>query len=105
MLVLAMEFSRCAQRAMRTPDIKEQTDEWVRMGTGERPIGPYGSIGVASEGGIAPGCPMGRIRGSLPQNGIVMPTVEPRAHRPHGRDIRNDVRSARGGMEATANSQ
>jgi hypothetical protein len=39
MLVLAMEFSRCAQRAMRTPNIKEQTDEWVRMGTGERPIG------------------------------------------------------------------
>ena len=29
MLVLAMEFSRCAQRAHRTSDINEQTDERV----------------------------------------------------------------------------
>jgi hypothetical protein len=40
MLVLAMEFSRCAQRADRTTDIKEQTDEWVRRSTGDRPARP-----------------------------------------------------------------
>jgi hypothetical protein len=40
MLVLAMEFSRGAQRVDRTPIIKEQTDEGARMHTGERPVEP-----------------------------------------------------------------
>jgi hypothetical protein len=54
MLVLAMEFSRCAQRAMRTPHIKEQTDEWVRMGTGERPIGPSMARSASRRRAVSP---------------------------------------------------
>ena len=57
MLVLAMEFSRCAQRPHRATDIKVQTDEWVRYGRASgRSSVEMRTIGVASEGGIAPGC-------------------------------------------------
>ena len=89
MLVLAMEFSRGAQRGLRATDIKEQTDERAQRA---RASGRHGAQrgGPASRRrvGIAPGCSMSRDRGSLPQNGIVMPTAIHRAHRPHGRDIR-----------------
>ena len=103
MLVLAMEFSRCAQRPHQA-DIRQRTDR--RTGViraGERPLIPQmGMIGVASEGGIASGLPKRvRDRGSLPQNGIVMPTDNSRAHRPHGRDIRRcAVRQGRGGGDS-----
>jgi len=106
MLVLAMEFSRGAQRAHRATGIKEQTDAGVRQARARgrqttRSDGPASRRRV----GIAPGCSKSRYQRSLPQNGIVMPAAIPRAHRPHGRDIEIDVRSARGGVEVTANSQ
>ena len=85
MLVLAMEFSRCALRAGRTSDIYNRPmNGWI--GAGERHL-PDDPDGVASEGGIASGLPKGRVRGSLPQNGIVMPRCHTQARRPHGRDI------------------
>ena len=89
MLVLAMEFSRGAQRAHRTTAIKEQTDDRVHLRTGERPT-TFREEASASRrrDGIAPGCSKSRNRGSLPQNGIVMPDVNRSAHRPHERDIR-----------------
>ena len=88
MLVLAMEFSRGAQRVHRTTAIKEQTDDRVHLRTGERPT-TFRKEASASRrrDGIAPGCSSSRIRGSLPQNGIVMPAAIHRAHRPDGRDI------------------
>jgi hypothetical protein len=103
MLVLAMEFSRCAQRAMRTPDIKEQTDGWVRMGTGERPIRAIdGSVGVASEGGIAPGCPIGqdpRVAPSKRNSDARHRTQSPQARRT-GHQRRCAVRQGRGGGDS-----
>ncbi len=90
MLVLAMEFSRDAQRAHRAAVIKEQTDERVRCGRARgRQATPTG-VGRRRVGGLelAPGCSKSRDRGSLPQNGIVMPVATTRAHRPHERDIR-----------------
>ena len=81
----------------------QRTDRWRGANAHGREAGRAinGSASVASEGGIAPGCPMDRHRGSLPQNGIVMPTVEPRAHRPHERDIRRcAVRQGQGGGDS-----
>jgi hypothetical protein len=51
MLVLAMEFSRCAQRALRTVNTKEQTGVGVQSGraSGRRPHTRWGG-GIASEG-------------------------------------------------------
>ncbi len=58
------------------------------MGAVERQPGPESPNCIASEGGIASGLPVtGRFRGSLPQNGIVMPAAGARARKPHGRDI------------------
>ena len=69
--------------------IKEQTDEraWCARASGRGHATGAGRHRVGGIG-IATGCPMSRDRGSLPQNGIVMPTAIHRAHRPHGRDIR-----------------
>ena len=55
MLVLAMEFSRCAQRAHGTAVIKKQTDEGVRWtrASGRQHLGEV--AGIASEGRNRPG--------------------------------------------------
>ncbi len=69
--------------------------------TGERPATTRGRAGIALEGGFTPGCLYGRVRGSLPQNGIVMPTATTRAHVPHGRDTRGcAVRQGRDGDDS-----
>ena len=105
MLVLAMEFSRGAQRAHRATGIKEQTDAGVRQARARgrqttRSDGPASRRRV----GIAPGCSMSRYQRSLPQNGIVMPTVNRSAHCLTD-GTSGEVRSARGGIQVTANSQ
>jgi hypothetical protein len=104
MLVLAMEFSRDAQRARRATGIKEQTDAGVRRTrargrrppqvVGRRRVGGSESLRVARKS---------RYQRSLPQNGIVMPVAIARAHRPHGRDIeykRCAVRQGRDGGDS-----
>jgi hypothetical protein len=50
MLVLAMEFSRDAQRAFRAVDAKEQTGIGVRNGRARGRADHCWSAGVASEG-------------------------------------------------------
>ena len=57
MLVLAMEFSRCALRARRTSDIKEQTDERVDWARARGRPARMAPDSIASEGGIASGLP------------------------------------------------
>ena len=98
MLVLAMEFSRGAQRAHRASIIKEQTDERAQCARASgRQSTRMGGPASRRRVGIAPGCSSSRNRGSLPQNGIVMPVAMSRAHRPHERDPRKDaVRQGRG---------
>jgi hypothetical protein len=69
--------------------------EW----TGERPAYIKGWICRRRVGGSESprAAQSSRIRGSLPQNGIVMPIANHRAHRPHERDIRRcAVRQGRG---------
>jgi hypothetical protein len=92
MLVLAMEFSRDARRACWALDTKNRPVPGSSMDGREaggaarqKPGGPTAS---RRRDGIAPGCSSSRNRGSLPQNGIVMPIANHRAHRPHERDIR-----------------
>ena len=89
MLVLAMEFSRGAQRTPLNAD-HQRTDRCKgALRTGERPAARHkGGPASRRRVGIAAGCSVSRNRGSLPQNGIVMPTAIHRAHRPHERDIR-----------------
>ena len=60
MLVLAMEFSRGAQRAHRATIIKEQTDEGVRCARASGRHDPNGLAGIASEGRNRPGLPDGQ---------------------------------------------
>jgi hypothetical protein len=55
MLVLAMEFSRCAQRARRATIIKEQTDERVQRTRARGRPKPQRGGGFASEGRNRPG--------------------------------------------------
>jgi hypothetical protein len=55
MLVLAMEFSRGAQRGLRATDIKEQTDERARCARASGRDGATGRAGFASEGRNRPG--------------------------------------------------
>jgi hypothetical protein len=79
------------------------TDRWKGAErAGERPADPQeGRRRRVGGTGIAPGCSSSRYRRSLPQNGIVMPTVIPRAHRPHERDLRRDaVRQGRDGDDS-----
>jgi hypothetical protein len=88
-------------RTARIPDRRHQrTDRcWSAEWTGERPAKTPKGASTASRRrvGIAPGCSLSRDRGSLPQNGIVMPIANHRAHRPHERDIRRcAVRQGRG---------
>jgi hypothetical protein len=88
MLVLAMEFSRGAQRAYRATGINQQTDAGVRQARARgRSATTRGGPASRRRVGIAPGCSKSRYQRSLPQNGIVMPVAIPRAHRPRGRDI------------------
>ena len=104
MLVLAMEFSRGAQRAFRAATPSNRPVPGCRMDG--RAAGTYTKDGPASRRrvGIARAARSSRVRGSLPQNGIVMPIANLRAH-----GLTNgtpeDVRSARGGVGMTANSQ
>jgi hypothetical protein len=87
-------------RTTRRPDVHHQrTDRWWgAVGAGERRAHlQTGEPASRRRDGIAPDCSSSRIQRSLPQNGIVMPIAIPRAHRPHGRDIRRyAVRQGRG---------
>jgi hypothetical protein len=96
MLVLAMEFSRGAQRASQ--GVRSQKTDRQRGGNsaGERPTFAHQcEDGVAWRDGIASGCLKDRNRGSLPQNGIVMPIAIHRALLP-GDGTPESVRSVRG---------
>ena len=63
MLVLAMEFSKGAQRAFRDAG-HLQSDRWAGAErTGERPAATGGRVGIASEGGITSGCLTARTEG------------------------------------------
>ena len=102
MLVLAMEFSRGAQRGHRASIIKEQTDERVRCARASgRPDDP---VGIAAEGGFAPGCHWQEPRVTPSKRNSDGPVPSPG---PAGLTdgTSEDVRSARGGMGMTANSQ
>ena len=58
MLVLAMEFSRGAQRAHRATVINEQTDEGAQYGRASgRHVRSQGGPASRRRDGIAPGCP------------------------------------------------
>jgi hypothetical protein len=73
MLVLAMEFSRGAQRGTRDArHHKDQTDDEVQVHGRAAGDDQNGHGGIASEGGFTPDCLIGKVRGSLPQNGIVI---------------------------------
>ena len=105
MLVLAMEFSRGAQRVLGATGVKEQTDAGVRStrASGRHPADAGG--GVASEGRIRPGLldEQGpRVTPSKRNSDGPVPSPGP-AGLTDGTS--EDVRSDRGGMGMTANSQ
>ena len=106
MLVLAMEFSRGARRAQRTAAISKQTDDRVRLRTGERPtLSTRESVGVASEGWNRPGLldeQEPRVAPSKRNSDCPRPTTEPTGLT---NGTSEEVRSARGGVRSTVNSQ
>jgi hypothetical protein len=106
MLVLAMEFSRGAQRGHRASIIKEQTDERVRYAraSGRRST-QKGGAGVASEGRNRPGLleeQEPRVTPSKRNSDGPLPHPGPTGLTD---GISEEMRSARGGMGMTANSQ
>jgi hypothetical protein len=96
MLVLAMEFSRGAQRATR--GVRSLQTDRRRSGNsaGERPTFASRAKSASRGGTESPrAASKDRNRGSLPQNGIVMPIAIHRALLP-GDGTPESVRSVRG---------